>query len=325
MGTDDGEEEIGSDEETADSKEYTDVESEDESMEKPKYLDMDKIINTDNETEEEEQEQENGQEKAELILEEELNEEIDKLENGKGSSTKKDPFSIHLDNELSPQHVQNLTSQPTEKKMLKLNWPQLGTLNVEIPKSCKENFTQNQQSQLKKKTLLSDCRTYASEGQAPTVLHCTIEELSLSAFKETLVTNIAFINSSNNSKTTENQLSEFQTELLSVINNYQDFYYSQRTYSNADDIRMIYCLHALNHMLKTRARIMHHNAKLSEANQKKLSIIPDSYQDQGLVRPKVLIVLPFRDSAFRVVSILIKLLYGHKAGKIKLEKSIFFN
>ena len=55
-----------------------------------------------------------------------------------------------------------------------------------------------------------------------------------------------------------------------------------------------YCAHALSHVLRTRARIVHHNSKVSKKEE-----VPDSYRDQGLTRPKVLIVAPFKHSAFR--------------------------
>lgn len=73
-----------------------------------------------------------------------------------------------------------------------------------------------------------------------------------------------------------------QREIFSIINNYQDIYYPERSFTNCDEIRFTYCLHVVNHMLKTRTKILHHNAKLS-----KKSDSSEEYRDQGLVRPKV--------------------------------------
>lgn len=56
----------------------------------------------------------------------------------------------------------------------------------------------------------------------------------------------------------------------------------------------MYCLHAVNHALKTRSRIINHNAKMANKSE-----VPESYRDQGFVRPKVLILAPFKDSALR--------------------------
>ena len=43
-------------------------------------------------------------------------------------------------------------------------------------------------------------------------------------------------------------------------------------------------------------------------------------QDQGLVRPKVLILVPFRESAFRIVNAMIQLLVP--AGKVSCSRRI---
>jgi len=57
--------------------------------------------------------------------------------------------------------------------------------------------------------------------------------------------------------------------------------------------------------------------RLSLPHCKCLNIfIFSEYRDQGLTRPKVLIVLPFRESALRVVSIMISLL--------KSDDQVFF-
>ena len=46
------------------------------------------------------------------------------------------------------------------------------------------------------------------------------------------------------------------------------------------------------------------------------------YRDQGLTRPKVLIVLPFRESALRVVKIFSMLLTSEDQVRIFLIKSV---
>lgn len=69
----------------------------------------------------------------------------------------------------------------------------------------------------------------------------------------------------------------------------------QRTFDNADEIRFLYCLHAVNHVLKTRTKILHHNAKLQKM-KKQAHLVPDEYRDQGLVRPKVLIIVSCKKS-----------------------------
>src|SRR5690606_36163635 len=63
---------------------------------------------------------------------------------------------------------------------------------------------------------------------------------------------------------------------------------------------------ALNHVLKTRSRIILHNHKLNKSNGQ-LEI-----RDQNLTRQKVLIMLPFRNSAYKLINLLISLFSGKK-------------
>lgn len=102
----------------------------------------------------------------------------------------------------------------------------------------------------------------------------------------------------------QGHLSELQLELFAIINSYKDLYFPHRTHKNGEEIRVVYCLHALNHVLKTRNRVVRHNRKIEAMKD----YVDDSFRDQGLTRPKVLIVLPFRDSALKVVQMMMKLL-----------------
>ncbi|KAJ3123653.1 rRNA-binding ribosome biosynthesis protein utp25 [Nowakowskiella sp. JEL0407] len=94
-----------------------------------------------------------------------------------------------------------------------------------------------------------------------------------------------------------------QQKLLSSISVYKDLMYTNMKHSEEEEIRQIYCLHALNHVYKTRDRVL--------KNTTKLSGIADSanadVRDQGFTRPKVLIVAPMRNVALEIVKILIAL------------------
>jgi U3 small nucleolar RNA-associated protein 25 len=106
-------------------------------------------------------------------------------------------------------------------------------------------------------------------------------------------------------------LSQLQSELLSVLSSYRDLYYPERTHENGEQLRLVYVLHALNHVLKTRTKILNNNAKISAAKSGgKDNSDGVEYRDQGLTRTKVLIVVPFRESARRVVDLMGTLLFG---------------
>ncbi|XP_064542556.1 U3 small nucleolar RNA-associated protein 25 homolog [Drosophila montana] len=112
-------------------------------------------------------------------------------------------------------------------------------------------------------------------------------------------------------------LSTLQTEIFHIANSYLDLYYSQRSHDNAEEIRYVYCIHTVNHILKSRALILRNNetiAKLVKSPQELPSevVLPDSVRDQGLTRMKALIVLPFRESALKTVQIIANLLFGNQ-------------
>ncbi|KAK7503494.1 hypothetical protein BaRGS_00005415 [Batillaria attramentaria] len=102
-------------------------------------------------------------------------------------------------------------------------------------------------------------------------------------------------------------LTPLQYGLFGILNNYQDLLYPRETFSNTEEIRLVYCLHAVNHVLKTRSRVMAHNTKIRDRSNAS-SDADKEYRDQGLTRPKVLMVVPMRHAAYRIVQILISLL-----------------
>lgn len=99
------------------------------------------------------------------------------------------------------------------------------------------------------------------------------------------------------------------------MNSYQDLFYPERTaLKNGEEIRHVYCLHAINHVLKANAQVLSNN---SRRRSQKLGVgDDDDFRDQGLTRPKVLIVVPFREAALRVVQLFISLLEGDSKKKI---------
>lgn len=92
------------------------------------------------------------------------------------------------------------------------------------------------------------------------------------------------------------QLDGTQLAIATPIFRYSDLLFGARTTRNAASIRGLVCLHALNHIFKTRDRVIKNNAKLArEADD------GAEYRDQGFTRPKVLMLLPTRHSCVRIV------------------------
>ncbi|EXL57032.1 hypothetical protein FOCG_04419 [Fusarium oxysporum f. sp. radicis-lycopersici 26381] len=91
-----------------------------------------------------------------------------------------------------------------------------------------------------------------------------------------------------------------QRNLGPLIFNYNDVLFCDRTVQNSDSLRELACLHALNHVFKTRDRVIKNNYKLAKEGQD----ADLELRDQGFTRPKVLFLLPTRNSALRMVNMI---------------------
>ncbi|XP_034833734.1 U3 small nucleolar RNA-associated protein 25 homolog isoform X2 [Maniola hyperantus] len=221
--------------------------------------------------------------------------------------TSNDPFTRHLQYDLQDELIVALSNTPPTVKETSKTWPVIGNLVISIPQPLPTS------SKIKKpKFSLVEEKMYASTGTVPHIIHnVDFKQLHL---KSQICGNIVSANKNNLIKRDLELTDIFtplQKELFAIMNNYQDLYYPERTFSNADEIRFTYCLHIVNHMIKTRTKILHHNAKIA-----KKSDLSEDYQDQGLVRPKVLIMVPFKDAAYRVVKTLIDIVVPKEAGQV---------
>lgn len=172
----------------------------------------------------------------------------------------------------------SLSNKPPTVENICKDWPVLRNLAITIPRPV---LAKTKKGRLK--VSLIEEKSYAQPGECPvTFNNVNFNQLHI---KTQIQSNIVPANKTNLIKR-DLELTEVMTplqkELFAIMNNYQDLYYPERTFTNADEIRFTYCLHVVNHMLKTRTKILHHNAKLS-----KKSDLSEEYRDQGLVRPKV--------------------------------------
>lgn len=85
--------------------------------------------------------------------------------------------------------------------------------------------------------------------------------------------------------------------LYPITFGYQDLLLCGRSASNSDSLRRMASLHAVNHIFKTRDRVIKNNAKLAKEGE----TTDFEPRDQGFTRPKVLMILPTREAAAKVV------------------------
>ncbi|KAK4695446.1 U3 small nucleolar RNA-associated protein 25, partial [Lecanoromycetidae sp. Uapishka_2] len=98
-------------------------------------------------------------------------------------------------------------------------------------------------------------------------------------------------------------LDKLIANVTSAIFNYQDVLFPQQHPENSEAVRTLTCLHALNHVFKTRDKVIRDNARLSGAD-----VGEDlELRDQGFTRPKILLILPTRNVCVKYVDIIISL------------------
>ncbi|NXR50228.1 DIEXF factor, partial [Hippolais icterina] len=199
------------------------------------------------------------------------------------------PFKQHMDKELEEKEIEKMSTLP--KTSSQSQWPRLGQL---IFSSTLE----------KHKTLKADKEVDVKQLH----LHKPLESTWPKVNKQFLCAVDKPIDSS---------FTPLQRELFCIMNSYRDLFYPERNaLTNGEEIRHAYCLHALNHVLKANAQVLSNNAKRRD---RKPGTDTDDHRDQGLTRPKVLMIVPFRECALRIVHVLISLLEANDKKKIDVS------
>ena len=98
-------------------------------------------------------------------------------------------------------------------------------------------------------------------------------------------------------------MDKFTGNLAFNLFNYHDTVFPHRNTGNSEILRKLACLHAINHVFKTRDVVIKDNARLArEDTQEDLE-----YRDQGFTRPKILVILPTRNSCVKYVDTIVSL------------------
>ena len=228
-----------------------------------------------------------GNDSNESEEEEESNAEEEDHDNMTVEITSEDPFSAHFEIDID-QDIIDAVDNKSKRRTSSLSFPNLGNLHVQTIEIEGKNT--------KLKTLID-------EEDKDSKLKCRHRQL-ISAIPDQENKNLFL---KQRLQEHNNKFSGFETDLLNILGSYKDFMFTQRSKENADEIKKIYTLHALNHILKTQSKILNNNSKheAREDGNEKL-------RDQGFSRPKVLIVVPFKESCRSIVEILIQLFAPEK-------------
>ncbi|XP_038617328.1 digestive organ expansion factor homolog [Tachyglossus aculeatus] len=221
---------------------------------------------------------------------EEKNEDRNKSEKESGSSLQpaEDPFLQHFNRDLLEKEVQSMLTNPKCTDQLK--WQTMGQLFFSSTFRKVETFKPPKEVDVKALTLQKPLETTWPP------------------------TNRQFLSAAGKQR---GFFTPLQKELFCLMNSYRDVFYPERTaLENGEEIRHVYCLHVLNHVLKANSQVLSNNSKRRD---QKSGADSDDFRDQGLTRPKVLIVVPFREAALRVVHLLISLLEAGSKKKIDVS------
>ncbi|CAN1731734.1 Protein NUCLEOLAR FACTOR 1 [Linum perenne] len=230
---------------------------------------------------------ETGNDLESVGFEEERNSDVD-THSTVEASLQKSSFLLHLENELSQEEVENLSG-----KKWKYRW--------EVP-----SF---------------DSSSYKWTGTG----ECCLKELmdtSTAGVKQSLYKHWLDV-----CKVPEGR--EFaaskQSSFFNIFNSYRDvlhcnkrpFYLKGREEDSS--IMDAYLMHSLNHIFKSRDLVKKNDAKVAKLQENGESelLIDDVVRDRGFTRAKILIILPIRHIALRVVRRLIQL--TPQAYKVNVE------
>ncbi|PIA15139.1 DUF1253-domain-containing protein [Coemansia reversa NRRL 1564] len=93
--------------------------------------------------------------------------------------------------------------------------------------------------------------------------------------------------------------------MFNWFDQYRDVVFGGRTHKNEDELTTAYATHAMNHIAKAKDREHKNNAKLAKAHAAGNDV--GELRDRGFTRPRVLIILPFRNSAYKLIRKLLML------------------
>lgn len=95
----------------------------------------------------------------------------------------------------------------------------------------------------------------------------------------------------------------------SALRSYADVVMTEMDHKNGHRVRANYMLHVVKHITEARERVMKNNKVIRKLDkQDACDVLGEHIRDSGFVRPRILILCPFRSVAFELVKLLKDLL-----------------
>lgn len=86
-----------------------------------------------------------------------------------------------------------------------------------------------------------------------------------------------------------------------------DVFFADSNFENQAETLRLLALHVSDHVMKTRRLVLKNNSKLANAAETGVGVSEGAARDQGFTRPKVLVLLPFRNVAHKFVHQMLKI------------------
>ena len=112
-------------------------------------------------------------------------------------------------------------------------------------------------------------------------------------------------------------------EIYKTLMTYKDFSFPKLSGENITCVSNLITLHALNHVLKARCLVVENSRFLTNLELGEDDYEVDDYRDQSMTRASVLILTPFRNTAYNIFSTIVKLFETNPKKQIVQRKKRF--
>ena len=120
------------------------------------------------------------------------------------------------------------------------------------------------------------------------------------------------------------QLTDEAADLYKTLMTYKDFSYPKISSENVSSVNNVITLHVLNHVMRARSLVVANNRFLRDLDcEDDEDFDVDLYRDQSITRPSVLILTPFKNTAYNIFKTIEKLFVATEKKHVVVRKNRF--